>query len=356
MKGSYVRVGDADIPMTEYEVYSFEVYRKKYQDDVRVVERAVFTALEIRKLTDYLYKLKENKPNLAGLEDDQIYELMNITHDKKPTLATVLLFGLYPQAYFPQLCIIAVSIPGTELGDTDTDGARFTDNKRIEGTIMQMLDGAIQFVKNNMRTKTIIDGVTGRRIDRDDYPIKAVREIILNALIHRDYSIHTEGMPIQLAVYTDRLEVISPGGLYGRLNLKNLGKMQPDTRNPVLVTALEALRVTENRYSGIPTIRREMAANNQSEPVFTNERGEFKVTLLRTADKTEIKVESDKDLLRFCATPRTRKEIADFLGLSSVTYAMKTYIQPLIDSGEITLTNPKAPQSRNQLYSTKVNN
>jgi ATP-dependent DNA helicase RecG len=356
MRGSYVRVGDADIPMTEYEVYSFEAYRKKYQDDVRSVERASLTAIDGKKLAEYLYRLKENKPNLAGLEDERIYELMNITRDNKPTLSTVLLFGLYPQAYFPQLCIIAVSVPGTEIGETDIDGARFTDNKRIEGTIVQMLEGALKFIKNNMRTKTIIDGVTGRRFDRDDYPIKAVREIILNALIHRDYSIHTQGMPIQLTVYADRLEVISPGGLYGRLTLNNLGKIQPDTRNPVLATALEVLRITENRYSGIPTIRREMAANNQPEPVFTNERGEFKVTLLRKADKTEFREDSGKDVLRFCATPRTRKEIADFLGLSSVTYAMKTYIQPLIDSGDIVLSNPKSPQSRNQLYSAKLNN
>lgn len=353
MKGSYVRVGDADIPMTEYEVYSFEAYRKKYQDDIRTVERATFTALDSKKLQNYLNSLKDNKPNLADLEDRQIYELMNITRDNQWTLASVMLFGLYPQAYFPQLCIIAVSVPGTEIGDTDFDGARFIDNKRIEGTAVQMLESAIQFVKNNMRTKTIIDDANGKRIDRDDYPIKAVREILLNALVHRDYSIHTEGMPIQLVMYADRLEVTNPGGLYGRLTLSNLGKIQPDTRNPVLATALEVLKVTENRYSGIPTIRKEMSENAQPEPVFINERGEFKVVLYRSAEMTGYLDDGKKSLLQFCAIPRTRQEIVDFLGLSSVTYAMKTYVQPLIASGDIVLSNPKAPQSRNQLYSSK---
>lgn len=343
MKGSYVRIGDADIPMTEYEVYSFEAYRKKYQDDIRPIERATFTALDSKKLQEYLYRLKDNKPNLASLDDNQIYELMS-----------VMLFSLYPQAYFPQLCIIAISVPGTEIGDTDIDGARFIDNKRIEGTILQMLEGAIQFVKNNMRTKTIIDGTTGRRIDKDDYPVKAVREVILNALVHRDYSIHTEGMPIQLVMYADRLEVTNPGGLYGRLTLGNLGKIQPDTRNPVLATALEVLKITENRYSGIPTIRKEMEANGQSEPIFVNERGEFKVTLRRSTEITEPIHDDNMNLLQFCAVPRTRQEIVDFLGLSSVTYAMKTYVQPLIDSGDIVLSNPDAPQSRNQLYSAII--
>ena len=74
--------------------------------------------------------------------------------------------------------------------------------------------------------------------------------------MHRDYSIYTEGMPIQILMFDDRIEIRNPGGLYGRITADQLGKMQPDTRNPVLVTELEALGITENRYSGIPTIRR----------------------------------------------------------------------------------------------------
>lgn len=63
-------------------------------------------------------------------------------------------------------------------------GERFSDNQRIEGTIPEMLDEALLFVKRNMRTKTIISPTTGRRIDRTDYPITAVREAIINALVH----------------------------------------------------------------------------------------------------------------------------------------------------------------------------
>lgn len=63
-----------------------------------------------------------------------------------------------------------------------------------------MLETAIAFVRKNMRTKTIIDNGTGKRQDRTDYPVAAVREAVLNALVHRDYSIHTEGMPIQLLI------------------------------------------------------------------------------------------------------------------------------------------------------------
>lgn len=70
-----------------------------------------------------------------------------------------------------------------------------------------MLDEAISFVKRNMKNKTIINPETGVREDRTDYPITAVREAIVNALVHRDYSIHTEGMPIQIIMYEDRMEI-----------------------------------------------------------------------------------------------------------------------------------------------------
>ena len=140
-----------------------------------------------------------------------------------------------------------------------------------------MLAEAITFIHKNTRTKIIIDPETGRRSDRSDYPEAAVREAVLNALVHRDYSIHTEGMPIQLLVFEDRLEIRSPGGLYGRLRVDQLGKVQPDTRNPVLAVAMEALGETENRYSGIPTMRRELKQAGMQPPEFRNERGTFVV-------------------------------------------------------------------------------
>lgn len=86
------------------------------------------------KLDNYLYRLKENKPNLSQLSDKQIMELMSVVKSDHHTLSAELLWGLYPQAFLPQLGIIATAIQGTEIGDTTPDGARFSDSKRIEGT------------------------------------------------------------------------------------------------------------------------------------------------------------------------------------------------------------------------------
>jgi len=354
LKGSYVRIGDADEPMTEYEIYSYESFRKKYQDDIRVKNDVDIQTLNKTLLDEYLMKIKLNKPNLAQNTDDTILKLMSMIKDGIPTLAALLLFGSYPQAYCPQLCITAISVPGNEIGELGSEGERFIDNKRIEGTLPQMLEEALMFVRKNTKTKTIIDSTTGERADRFEYPMVAVREAILNALIHRDYSINTEGMPIQLVIYSDRLEVRNPGGLYGRLRIDQLGKTQPDTRNPVLAIAMEVLDKTENRYSGIPTIRRELKKAGMPEPVFSDVRGVFSVCFYKE-DKTATinSGNKEKQLISFCEEYRTRKEIADFLGIKTVAHAMKMHIMPLVDSGLIELEFPEKPRSSKQRYRTK---
>lgn len=362
LRGSYTRVGDGDKPMTEYEVYSYEAFRKKYQDDIRPAERVSLQSLDMPKVEAYLARKKHERPNLASMSEVQQYELTGITRDGKVTMVALLLFGLYPQAFYPQLSIIATCVPAEKMGVLDSDGNRFTDTKRIEGTLPDMLDGALAFVRANMRTATKIDKETGERIDVPQYPMDAVREAVLNALVHRDYSFHTEGMPIQLVMYTNRIEITNPGGLYGRLTIDQLGNAQPDTRNPVLVTAMETLGKTENRYSGIPTIRFAMASRGLPEPVFLDQRSEFSVTLYNgeqaamesvAGESAERKsVQDEKGLLEFCRTPRTRSEIIEYLDIASGQYALRRYLDPLVESGAIRLMLPDRPRSPKQQYVT----
>lgn len=278
---------------------------------------------------------------------------MSIKREKNATLSAVMNFSLYPQVFFPQMCIIATVVPGVEMGVVGEYGERFLDNQRIEGNNSEMLNGAMQFVSRNMRTKTIINPINGKREDRTDYPITAIREAVLNALVHRDYSIHTEGMPVQLIMFEDRIEIRNPGGIYGRIKIDQLGKVQPDTRNPVIASELEVLKITENRYSGIPTIRRTMQEHELPEPVFADERGTFIVKLFKY--ETEQAVVNDvpkeiEELLQYCKTPRTRKELCEYLGMSSITYAIQTKIMPLVEKGLIKMSIPDKPKSPNQLF------
>ena len=357
LKGSYIRVGDSDEPMTEYEVYSYEAFRKKYQDDVRPVPRASLAALDEKRLRRYVELLRDGKPKLASLEEEQIYELMSITRDGQVTMSSVLLFSPFPQAYFPQLCVTAVVVPGKEIGRPGDSGERFLDNMRIEGGIPDMIEESIRFITRNMRRNTIINPETGAREDRTDYPVTAVREAVVNALLHRDYSIHTEGMPVRIIMYEDRLEIRSPGGLYGRIRADQLGKVQPDTRNPVLASALEVLSLTENRYSGIPTIQEEMRRYGLSPAEFLNDRGSFVVRFYKKKNdpgRTSLKQwgneKDEKELIAFCRTPRSRRELVEYMGLSSSTYAMQQYVMPLVEKGAIKMTLPDKPKSPKQRF------
>lgn len=364
LKGSYIRVGDADKPMNEYEVYSYEAYRKRTRDDLRPIEGIPDASLDHLKLEQYLLKRKQDRPNLSAVSPDQLYELTGLKKEGRFTLTAVLLFSLYPQSYFPQLSIIAARVPGTEMGEVDQEGQRFSDSKRIEGSLLEMLEGAVSFLRSNMRMSVRIDGKTGKRQDIPEYPMDALREAVLNAIVHRDYSIHTENMPIQLTMFYDRVEIHSPGGLYGRLTIDQLGKVQPDTRNPALITAMEALGMTENRYSGIPRIRHAMAEAGLPEPVFQDTRGEFSVCFYNRESMQakaapvaapvirKEKALDDRGLLEFCQIPRTRREIADFLGIVSTQYAVKRYLEPLINAGAITLSIPDRPRSPKQTYQT----
>ena len=340
IRGSYIRTGDADLPMTDYELYSYEAFKRHTREDERLVERASGDALDMTEVNAYVEAKKLNHPKFARLPRETMLDMLNVMHEGHPTLAALMNFGLYPQGYFPQLSITAISVMGTEIGDTEEEDVRFADNERIEGSLAAMMEGAMNFCSRNMKVRTIIDKSSGRRRDRTEYPMEAVREAILNALIHRDYSPYTEGTPIQIDFFKNRLEIHSPGGLYGRLTVEELGRARPDLRNPTLAVMAEAMTESENRYSGIPTMRRSMEEAGLPAPLFENRRGEFVVTLFNgedklTREKSERNMSAAEQVVIFCEIPRSKEEIANLLRLKTVGYAMSRYIRPLLKEGRL---------------------
>ncbi len=362
-KGAYIRVGDSDQTMTDYELYTYEAFRKHLHDDERPVERANLSMFDQTLLQQYLLQKSVERPGFSQFSPEQAYEMLNITRNGVPTLAAVMNFGIYPQGYFPQLGITAIVVPGIEIGDISQDSSRFLDNKRIEGTIPTMVTEALNFCMRNMKVRTTISQETGQRVDYTEYPLEALREAILNALIHRDYSIYTEGTPVQIDFFSDRVEVHSPGSLYGRMSVEQLGKCRPDLRNPALAVMTESLTKAENRYSGIPTMRRAMREHGLPEPKFENRRHEFVVTLYNQPVTAHIETPSPLPdshtnptdrLLDFCKTPRSRQEIQDFLDLKTTFYAMQHHVKPLLESHQLAMTIPEKPKSRYQKFYTVI--
>ena len=123
---------------------------------IRTVDRATMSYLKKDNITEYLLKIRRQKMNLANLDDQRILETQGIRQDGLPTLAGLMLLGEYPQEFFPQLSVTAMVVQGKEMGELGDDGERFVDNKRIEGTISQMLESTLAFVRRNMKVKTIV--------------------------------------------------------------------------------------------------------------------------------------------------------------------------------------------------------
>lgn len=350
MKGSYIRVGDADLPMTDYEIYSFDAFKYKTEDELRSkerIEKDIFNEISINAFLDKIISIK---PNLINLDKDTILKMNGIIDKNNyPTVCGILNFGKYPQIFSPNLDIVAVRCSTNDYGVEDQNGIRFLDNKRLDGTISEMLKLAISFVINNIKKATRIND-SGVREDVLEYPIKAIREIILNALIHRDYSIHTENEPIRLTIFDDRIEISNPGGLYGRLSLDELGKVHSDIRNPFIASILEILEVTENRYSGIPTIYAEMKKAGLMEPKFESVRGTFKVTLYNSKKTDIINEDFVSKIKAYCKTPRTKESLAKFFGYDEKhpAYFINSYVIPLIEQGILAYTIPNKPRSKKQ--------
>ncbi|MBP3504514.1 MAG: putative DNA binding domain-containing protein [Bacilli bacterium] len=350
MKGSYIRVGDADLPMTDYEIYSFDAFKYKTEDELRFKERIDSDIFNDIAINAYLDKLLSLKPNLVNLDKNTILKMNGIIDKNNlPTICGIMNFGKYPQIFSPNLDIVAVKCACNEYGVADCNDVRFLDNKRLDGTISEMLKLALSFVISNIKKATRVNEY-GIREDIFEYPIKALREIILNALIHRDYSIHTENDPIRLIIYDDRIEITNPGGLYGRLSIDDLGKVRSDIRNPFIASILEILEVTENRYSGIPTIYAEMKKAGLMEPVFENLRGTFKVTLYNSKKKELLNDDFVSKIKSYCKTPRTKESLAKFFGYDDKhpAYFINSYVIPLIDQGILGYTLPNKPRSKNQ--------
>jgi len=130
------------------------------------------------------------------------------------------MFGKYPQEFFPQLMITFLQYYGTTEEEHPPRGERFMDNQRFEGPIPEMVDRAEIYVMTAMRKSALIEGVFRR--DIPEYPQEALREAIANAVAHRDYSSDVRGSYIQIRMFADRLEIQSPGGLFGNVTVENL--------------------------------------------------------------------------------------------------------------------------------------
>ena len=386
--GSYIRVGDRDDNMSEYEIYKCISYRDNVRDDLKPVLKASIKDFDEKLLNKFIANAKADKPKFAEFSDEEIllqYGALTEVEDKIfPTVAGIMVFGIYPQKFFPQWFVAAIVIPGFEIADLGDEGQRFDDNKRIEGNISEMYEETIAFLNRNMKVKVIISDKTGLRTDITQYPLDALREAISNMIIHRDYSQFKTGAYSIVTVYKDRIEFRNVGNLYGSNTIELLETRKAmEVRNETIVKLLETLGgIIENRHTGIFTMQKKMKEANLPEPIFTNEREDFVVTFyngeypelypeelmknknvqvnaqvkdknaqVNTQDNQKVVIKvSEKAIMELCIEPKSLKEIIEYFGYKNARGFREKYINPLLKENKLRQTIPDKPRSRNQKY------
>lgn len=268
--GSYIRTHDGDRTLTSYEIARLEESQGQPRWDVELVDEASIDDFDPDIVQGILARERLLHPRVFGtLEDTEAMKALRMvgeTADGKlvPTLAGLFAAGTYPQQYFPRLNVTFSAYPedGKASG---VRGLRFLDNQSLVGPIPIMVMDTVHAVMRNMRVGAVIDGIA--RKDLPDYPPVAVREAVVNALMHRDYSPQARGGQVQVNLFADHLEILSPGGLFGPVTVDSLGTAsQSSTRNQRLSALLEVTPfldnsgsfVAENRGTGYIAILNEM--------------------------------------------------------------------------------------------------
>lgn len=288
-KGTYIRVSGTTRPADSFVLkeLEFEGVNRCFDQTYAASEGCV-TEDEINHLCDRMYQYAVEHCN-----SKEASERIN-----RPTGQNLLSWGFivkwenkcYPtnafllmtSNLFPQATIQCAVFKGK---DRDV----FIDRREYNGDIVTQLDAAYEYVLRNINMGSEINGLY--RTDIYELPTECIREMICNAVVHRSY-LHPSS--IQVAVYDDRVEVTSPGMLFGSLRLKDIREGISIPRNRALVYAFTYMNIMEHWGSGIPRIIRRCRELGLEEPELMEIAGSFRINLFRFSDKTRIGKSTDK--------------------------------------------------------------
>lgn len=291
----WIRRGTHTIPLEADELEGFFHRRGSLTWETRPVELATLADLDWEVVRAYAEQRQGRRNNQNESKVDQLQlELLlqrigcavsapnleastshaNDSSVVRPTNAGLLLFGREPQEFLLQAEVTCVLF-GDKLGVR-----RYLDRRILRGRIMQQVDQAEEFFIKHMSVAASTVGF--RRVDEPEYPLEALREAIVNALVHRDYSL--AGEAIRIFYYTDRVEIHSPGLLMPGLSVEELsrGYVPSRPRNPMLANVLRDMPggYMERLGSGISFMINQMRGVGYPDPQFI-ERNEVMVTFYK---------------------------------------------------------------------------
>lgn len=286
--GSYKRQDDKDIPLSPTELFEMRnVYASSEADRISIVD-ADRTDLDDATVAAIIDAHRGMKVLRGAQNETQQLERMNIL-DKSGhvRLAGLLIAGIYPQQFFPRLYVDVAVHPG--IGKAQNNEVRFLDRVQCDGRLQEMVDDAVKATLRNLRTYSLVEG-TGRH-DVPEIPTEVLREAIANAVVHREYDALFRNDPVSIDIYSDRVEISSPGGLWGGKTRQNLTNGVSKCRNATLMQLLQQTPLlrgddkdgpaVEGQDSGIRFMINQMKNRSLAQPDFKPAFDRFLVTLYR---------------------------------------------------------------------------
>lgn len=302
-----IRVGTTTRDATDEEEARLYQQSGRFQYDRKPVPGSSFADLDRRRLVNYFRYVRRQTCPDDDDEEGWIRLLVNtelMAEDRDRPIASaggLLLFGLRPNRYLPQSGISAVAYPRTEKDYSAVartmirgpavslfpapargDGEPYprvlrTFSEQGDAVEAGVIEQGLDFVRRNTTVSAWIEA-GGRRQERWDYPLEAVREAVVNAIAHRDYTITVTD--IELSIYADRLEVISPGRLPNTVTVEKMRAGYRASRNELVKEVLRDYRYVEATGLGVPRkIVQGMLAHNGTEPDLLEQEDRFLVRL-----------------------------------------------------------------------------
>ena len=291
----YIRVGSQSREASSEELGRLFQQRGAFRLEIRPVSGSNLGDLDLRRLGDYFGRIRQQSFPLASDESSWEQLLVNtelLSRESEvvsATLAGLLLFGLNPNRFLPQSGISAVAYIGDEkdYGTKEQATLRgpliplFGDSGIVENGLVEQ---AINFVRRNTATTASLNG-GAQRVERREYPDEAVREAVVNALVHRDYLL--SGTDIELSIYTNRLEVISPGRLPNGITPDRMKVGCRAARNQLIKDVMRDYNYLEHMGMGVPRkIIKGMLEHNRKMPDLIEEGERFIVRLWNSESVT----------------------------------------------------------------------
>lgn len=278
----YVRVGSSNREAQDEEIRRLYIEGSEGGFEVLPCRGATLVDLSERLIAAYVRRREETSGRSLGLSSEEMLRSLScLVKDGErwvPTNAGVMLFAEDPQRFVSQAEVACVRFKGTDV-------VGYIDRRDMHGPLYQLVDDAEQFIYRHMKVGRRIEGFVG--VEYREYPQEAVREAIVNAVVHRDYS--RRGQRIRVFVFDDRIEVYSPGPLPPGVSLEKMRRLEAQSvlRNPIIVGVFRDLgsRYIERLGTGIRRMALAMEGHGLPRPQFEEVGSEFRVTLMGPGER-----------------------------------------------------------------------